>query len=85
MNKLNNGQHNVDTYAIFGTMVLAVLFAFLSIAGNCWVGKGDINMGLWKSCIKGFCTNYRKELETGTFPLFNLEFFVKFILWKNIL
>ena len=42
--------------AIFGTMVLAVLFAFLSIAGNYWIKKSDgTHMGLWKYCYEGGC------------------------------
>ena len=37
--------------AIFGTMVLAVLFAFLSTAGNYWIKNSNgRHMGLWKYC-----------------------------------
>ena len=66
--------------AIFGTMVLAVLFALLSIAGNYWIGNGNRHMGLWKVCHK-ICTDYPDFLKSGTFSVFNLKFFIKCIVW----
>ena len=64
--------------AIFGTMVLAVLFAFLSIAGNYWIKKSDgTHMGLWKYCYEGGCKDYPSGFKTGTFSLFNLEFYIR--------
>ena len=47
--------------AIIVTIVLAVLFAFLSIVGAYWIGFADIHMGLWKGCFKNIC----EDLETA--------------------
>ena len=64
--------------AIFGTMVLAVLFAFLSIAGNYWIKNSNgTHMGLWKYCYKGGCKDYPHIFKTGTFSLFNLELSIR--------
>ena len=41
--------------AVIVTIVLAVLFAFLSIVGNYWIGSDNIHMGLWKCCFKKIC------------------------------
>ena len=41
--------------AIIVTIVLAVLFAFLSIVGNYWIGSDNIHVGLWKDCFKKTC------------------------------
>ena len=46
--------------AIVVTIVLAVLFAFLSIVGNYWIGYADMHMGLWKRCFKNIC----EDLDT---------------------
>ena len=66
---------------IFGTMVLAVTFAFLSIAGNYWIGNGNLHFGLWRICRSGVCTDYPDALKSGTFSLFSLKLFIKYILW----
>ena len=64
--------------AIFGTMVLAVLFAFLSIVGNYWIKDSNgMHMGLWKYCYKGYCIDYPNVFKTGTFSLFNLKFSIR--------
>ena len=64
--------------AIFVTMVLAVLFAFLSIAGNYWIKNSNgRHNGLWKYYYKESCKDYLHIFKTGTFSLFNLELSIR--------
>ena len=67
--------------AIIVTIVLAVLFAFLSIVGNYWVGFNDIHVGLWKGCIKKICIDLDTLFAKKGFKLTEGKVFYKRSVW----